>query len=273
MSSTSGSLITRNYSNFRGVDFSNKEVNIVRSPDSLNMWKNYKNNLGKCIETRPDMELLQTFSNTVFGLFFYKVGNIEHMIVHCGTQLLDIVNGETRVLKEGMNPRRSYSFIYNNIFYIKDGINYLEYDGQTIQEVVGYIPTTSISRKPEGGGAVYEDVNLLTPFRKNSFVADGVATRYYLDAKEIDSDYQPIVIANGEQVTDFTVDFIGDKVGSFIEFTTAPTEPLTIGQDNVTITFKKTVKGYRDRINKCTLLSVFDNRVFFSGNENYPNAQ
>ena len=195
------------------------------------------------------------------------------MIVHCGTQLLDIVNGETKVLKEeGMNPRRSFSFIYNNIFYIKDGINYLEYDGETIQEVVGYIPTTSISRKPEGGGATFEDVNLLTSFRKNSFVADGKATRYYLDTKDIDSDYQPIVIANGEQVTDFTVDFIGDNVGSFVEFTTAPAEPLTMGQDNVTITFKKTVQGHRDRINKCTLLQVFDNRVFFSGNENYPNA-
>ena len=269
----SGSLITRNYKDFRGVDFSNKEVSIVRSPDSLNMWKNYKNNLGKCIETRPDIELLQTFSNTVFGLFFYKVGNIEHMIVHSGTQLLDIVNGETTVLKEeGMNPRRSYSFVYNNILYIKDGINYLEFDGETIQEVVGYIPTTSISRKPEGGGATYEDVNLLTSFRKNSFVADGKATKYYLDTKDIDSDYQPIVLVDGEQVTDFTVDFIGDNVGSFIEFKTAPPEPLTIGQDNVTITFKKTVAGHRDRINKCTLLSVFDNRVFLSGNENYPNA-
>ena len=272
-SQTSGSLITRNYKDFRGVDFSNKEVSIVRSPDSLNMWKNYKNNLGKCIETRPDIELLQTFSNTVFGLFFYKVGKIEHMIVHCGTQLLDIVEGETKVLKEdGMNPRKSYSFVYNNILYIKDGINYLEFDGETIQEVVGYIPTTSISRNPGGGGSVYEDVNLLTSFRKNSFVADGKETKYYLDTKDIDSDYQPIVIANGEQVTEFTVDFIGDNVGSFIEFATAPAEPLTTGQDNVTITFKKTVAGHRDRINKCTLLSVFDNRVFFSGNENYPNA-
>ena len=269
----SGSLITRNYKDFRGVDFSNKEVNIVRSPDSLNMWKNYKNNLGKCIETRPDMELLQTFSNTVFGLFFYKVGDIEHMIVHCGTQLLDVVKGETKVLKEdGMNPRRSYSFVYNNILYIKDGINYLEYDGETLQEVVGYIPTTSISRNPSGGGSVYEDVNLLTSFRKNKFCADGKATKYYLDTKDIDSDYQPIVLVDGEQVTDFEVDFIGDNVGSFIEFKTAPAEPLTTGQDNVTITFKKTVAGHRDRINKCTLLSVFDNRVFFSGNENYPNA-
>ena len=269
----SGSLITRNYKDFRGVDFSNKEVNIVRSPDSLNMWKNYKNNLGKCIETRPDMELLQTFSNTVFGLFFYKVGDIEQMIVHCGTQLLDVVKGETKVLKEdGMNPRRSYSFVYNNILYIKDGINYLEYDGETLQEVVGYIPTTSISRNPSGGGSVYEDVNLLTSFRKNKFCADGKATKYYLDTKDIDSDYQPIVLVDGEQVTDFEVDFIGDNVGSFIEFKTAPAEPLTTGQDNVTITFKKTVAGHRDRINKCTLLSVFDNRVFFSGNENYPNA-
>ena len=269
----SGSLITRNYKDFRGVDFSNKEVNIVRSPDSLNMWKNYKNNLGKCIETRPDIELLQTFSNTVFGLFFYKVGNIEHTIVHSGTQLLDIVNGVTKVLKEdGMNPRKSYSFVYNNILYIKDGINYLEFDGETIQEVVGYIPTTSISRTPSGGGTKFEDVNLLTSFRKNTFVADGESKKYYLDTKDIDNDFQPIVLVDGEQVTDFTVDTIGDNLGAFIEFTTAPPEPLTTGQDNVTITFKKTVAGHRDRINKCTLLSVFDNRVFFSGNENYPNA-
>ena len=38
----SGSLITRNYANFRGVDFSNRkdEVSLHRSPDSINMWKN-----------------------------------------------------------------------------------------------------------------------------------------------------------------------------------------------------------------------------------------
>ena len=64
----SGSLITRNYTDFRGVDFSNNEVSLVRSPDSLNMWKDYKK-LGKCIETRPEMELVATYDNTVFGLF------------------------------------------------------------------------------------------------------------------------------------------------------------------------------------------------------------
>ncbi len=269
---SSGDLITRNYTNFRGVDFSNDEVNLMRSPDSLNMWKNYKNNLGKCIETRPDLELLKTFGNTVFGLFFYRVGNVDHMLVHSGTELIDVSGGIDTVIYRGMNPKRSYSFIYNNVIYIKDGINYLEYDGKICQEVVGYIPTTSISRKPSSGGVVFEDVNMLTAYRKNTFVADGESTRYYLDAKELDSDYKPIVMVNDKQVTDFSVDYVGDMYGAYIDFTTAPEEPLTVGQDNVTITFKKTVSGHRDRINKCTLLQVFDNRVFFSGNQNYPNT-
>lgn len=264
----SGSLITRNYTGFRGVDFSNREVNLTRSPNSLNMWKNYKNSIGKCIETRPDIELLKSFSNTVFGFFFYKVGNTQHMIVHCGTQLLDIVGNNQTTIYTGMNPARSQSFIYNNTFYIKDGINYLEFDGETCQEVVGYIPTTSISRTPQGGGTVYEDVNMLTAYRKNSFCADGTSTEYILDAQNIDSDWLPVVIVNNEQATNFTVDYTRGK----ITFSSAPAAPLTDGQDNVLITFKKNVSGYRDRINKCTLLQVFDNRVFFSGNQNYPNT-
>jgi hypothetical protein len=51
-----------------------------------------------------------------------------------------------------------------------------------------------------------------------------------------------------------------------------PLEPLTDGQDNVRITFRKTIDGYADTILNCTLLQVFDNRVFFSGNPKYPNV-
>jgi hypothetical protein len=263
----SGSLITRNYANFKGVDFSDNEVALTRSPDSLNLWKNYSK-LGKCIETRPDIALVEAYDNTIFGLFFYKVGNTEMMLVHSGTTLYKVVNGVREVLYTGLNPKRSNAFIYNNIWYFKDGINYLKYDGKTIGEVVGYIPTTSISRSPNGGGTIYEDVNMLTGIRKNTFVADGESTEYYLDAQNIDTDFQPIVLVNGESVIDFTV----DTTKGMIKFTVAPIEPLTTGQDNVTITFRRTVQGYRDRINKCTLLQVFDNRVFFSGNQDYPNT-
>ncbi len=267
MGNVSGNLITRNYADFRGVDFTDEEVALTRSPNSLNMWKNYSK-LGKCIETRPDIELVETYDNTIYGLFFYKVGNTEMMIVHSGTTLYRVSNGVRTQLYTGLNPRKSFSFIYNNIWYFKDGINYLQYDGETIGEVVGYIPTTSISRSPAGGGTVYEDVNMLTGIRKNTFVADGESTEYYLDAQYIDTNFQPIVMVNDVLVTDFTV----DTTKGMIKFATAPTKPLTDGQDNVSIQFRRTVAGYRDRINKCTLLQVFDNRVFFSGNQDYPNT-
>lgn len=266
MASTAGTLVTRNYANFRGVDFSDNEVALTRSPDSLNIWKNYKK-LGKCIETRPEIELVATYDNTIFGLFWYTVGNTEMQIVHSGTKLYKVVGDTKEELFTGMMPSRSTAFVYNQMLYIKDGINYLKYDGINIGQVVGYIPTTSIGRKPSGGGAVYQDVNMLSAWRKNTFLADGESTEYYLDAQNIDAD-TPLVSVNGEETADYTI----DTTRGMIKFNTAPPKPLTDGQDNVSITYKKTVEGYADRINKCTLLSVFDNRVFFSGNPDYPNT-
>lgn len=259
-------LIPRAYTGFRGVDFRGEEVNLTRSPDSLNVWKDYKEI--ESIRTRPEMEMQEAFETTIWGIFFYKVGNTEMQLVHSGTSLYKIVNGAREILYTGLNPRKSEDFIYNNIWYFKDGINYLQYDGKTINEVVGYVPTTSIARKPAGGGTKYEDVNMLTGIRINTFLADGEATEYHLDAQNIDTDFQPIVTVNDVVVTDFTVDTVNGK----IKFAEAPPAPLTDGQDNVSVKFRKTVAGYRNRINNCTLLQVFDNRVFFSGNKDYPNT-
>ena len=266
-STVSGSLITRNYTNFRGVDFSNRkdEISLVRSPDALNMWKNYKNSNGKSIETRPAIELLTEYSDAINGLFFYTINGIKHKIVHAGTRLYD----ETTVKYTSMSNNKSNFFVYGNKLYIKDGSKYLTYDGTTVSEVVGYIPTTSISRMPSGGGTIYEDVNLLTGIRKNSFVADGASKEYVLDVESYDSDYTVRVWINDEErLGGFTASPTTGKV----TFTTAPPVPATTGQDNVVIQFKKTVSGYRERIEKCTLLEVFDNRVFFSGNPDYPNV-
>lgn len=269
MAQVSGSLITRNYTDFRGVDFTDREVSLHRSPDSLNLWKDYKK-LGKCIETRPDIELVATYDNTIYGLFFYSVGNKEMMIVHSGTKLYRVEGTTKTELFTGMKPAKSNAFVYNQILYIKDGINYLKYDGETLAQVTGYIPTTSIGRKPTGGGTVYEDVNMLSAWRKNTFLADGESKDYYLDAMDIDGE-APVVLVNDNTMA-YGTDFDYSPSTGKISFTVAPPKPLTDGQDNVVITFKKTVTGYADRINKCTLLQVFDNRVFFSGNKDYPNT-
>jgi hypothetical protein len=242
------------------VDFRGEEINLLRSPDALNVWKNYKHT--ESIETRPGMMLSKPFTDPVYGIFFYK----GEMLVHSGSKLYK----GSAVLYEGLNEAKSYGFLYDDIFYLKDGAHYLRYDGETIGDVVGYIPTTTIARKPMGGGTTYEDVNMLSPYRKNSFLADGVSFSFFLDVINIDTDFVPLVTANDVVIPfdQYTVDY---AEGSITFKNTPPDAPLTDGQDNVVITFKKAVPKYTECIQKCTLLQVFDNRVFFSGNPEFPN--
>lgn len=263
MSNKTGDLVSRIYGNFRGVDFRGEDINIIRSPDSLNVWKDYKE--VDSIRTRPGMVLETAFDGPVYGIFFYK----DMQLVHSGNKLYKVKDGVKTELYSGLKEAVSDSFTFENVWYFKDGKHYLQYDGSSIKEVEGYVPTTSIGRKPSGGGTTYEDVNMLQPRRINTFLADGGSFDFVLDAMNIDTDYPPIVkVDDVVQTSGYTVDYAAGK----ISFTKAPDAPRTDGRDNVSIEFRKTVPKYRDVIQKCTLLQVFDNRVFFSGNEEFPNV-
>jgi hypothetical protein len=263
MSVDTGDLVKRQYGNFRGVDFRGEEIDLSRSPDSQNVWRDYKKT--SSIRTRPGMELKTAFSEPVYGVFFFR----GSMLVHSGETLYKVTDGNEKTsIYQGLNRAESNSFVYEDVWYFKDGKLYLSYDGTTIKEVEGYVPTTSIARRPSGGGTVHEDVNLLTGKRINTFLADGKSKDFFLDTTGLDSDFSPIVKVNDAVVSGYTVDYGAGK----ITFATAPSTPLTDGQDNVSVEFKKDVSGATNKIIGCTLLQVFDNRVFFSGNKDYPNT-
>lgn len=272
-------LITRNYSNFRGVDFSSNESNLRRSPNALNMWKTHKDD---SIETRPGMKLLNTFNNEIFGLFFYKVSNVYQTLIHVGTKMLRWDNypttpAITTELYAGLKPSKSRSFIYDGTFFFLDGINYLEYNGQVMKEVEGTIPYTSYWKNPDGSTSidsdtdqdlVYQPVNVLTPFRKNRFIGDGTSTNYQLDTTNLDSINKYVMKAaiNGTEYVE-NVSFSVDREKGIVKFTTAPAK-----DSEVIITLSKTTYNYRERILNSTISCEFDNRIFFSGNVDYPNA-
>ena len=266
-----GRMIKRAYSNFRGVDFANEPgiVNISRSPDALNVWKNYSDTQGSCIETRPGYTKLADFDNKINGFYVYN----NQALIHSGTNLYLWSNfpdspEQKTLLKSDMNNSRSTFAIFDDKLYISDGKYYLIYDN-TLREVKDdspFIPTTTIGRQPSGGGEMYQDVNVLTPLRKNSFWGDGTSTEYYLDATGIDSVSEVKVDDTVVNSNDYTVDLIFGK----ITFNTAPSQAIT--SDNVVVTFSKTISGYTDRISKCSKIVVFDRRIFYTGNPNYPNA-
>ena len=106
-------LISRVYSGFRGVDFRSEDCNILRSPNCLNVWKDYKSI--DCIQTRPKMKLLEGFTDTIWGIYFYKTGAVKMMIVHSGTKLYKIVNNVKTELYSGVNNASSDAFIFAGI--------------------------------------------------------------------------------------------------------------------------------------------------------------
>ena len=108
---STGDIVTRQYASFRGVDFRGEEINLNRSPDSLNMWKNYRTT--ESIRTRPELTIEKLFETPVWGLFWYEIGTRTELLVHSGTTLYKIENGSYIVMYEGLAPSRSESFVYN----------------------------------------------------------------------------------------------------------------------------------------------------------------
>ncbi len=271
-----GDIIKRVYTNFRGIDLLNPEnsVDIRRSPDCLNVWKSYSNVQSNIIETRPGIKKIISLEekSKIHSIYIWK---LDTAIIHIGNKLIrwigfPTVFSEIKTIYEDMNDLESQFFFFKDCLYIIDGKNYLKYDGSVIKKVEeeAYIPTTTIGRAPSGGGEPLEDVNVLTGERKNTFIADGKSKDYYLDA--VDIDYVSEVKINDEIISNdnYTVDNIIGKVS----FKEVPKEPDFIGKDNVEIKFCRKIKGYKNRIEECKIATVFDNRVFFSGNTDYSNA-
>lgn len=263
----------RNYRHFRGVDLRGGDIPLTHSPDSRNMWRDHT--MTDALRTRPSLQLHSAWDAGVYGIWFLG----QQLLVHTGFRLYSILPGQEPV--EVYDAREMgyleeeggyVSFTREGELYMITGGQYLKYDGNAFP-VEGYVPTTTLGRKPSGGGVAHEAVNLLTPERKNSFLADGESTEYFLDAQQIDEpelSRTVFVTVNGESVDfdGFTVDYAAGKV----TFASAPPAPETDGQDNVVILFSKTVPGNRERIEGCRLAVEFDNRIFFSGNPKYPNT-
>ncbi len=245
-----------------------------------------------------DLTLLASFDSETRTLTYVSSSLAE------GDRLLltykeGVLNTED-ALFSGMNNRKSASFIFNNKLYIIDGKNYLVYDGETIQNTLNnaYIPTTYINIVPNGTnadiGKEYEQRNILQPKFKHTFIADGETTDFYLNENQLDSVTEVKVydkiLAEG---TDYTVDLINGVI-KFVDAPHKPEEVVKVTDENggdslkypeyyagIEVTASKmftSVSGVTDNssniselITNCTIVAVYDNRVFLSGNPDYPN--
>lgn len=268
-----GAGITRTrYAAFRGADFSTDPslVESCRSPLCTNIVADG----GGMPQKRLGYRTVQSLGDTVYGLFGAEFGGTVKRLAHAGTKLYVWADdGTPAVLLSGLPRRKSRAVFLAGKLWIVTGGGFYSYDGTEAKRVSAsgaYVPTTTITRSPSGGGGSYEAVNLLTPYRKNAFQTDGKSVKFTLDG-EIDASGAVRAWVWGEEVTDFTL----DRAAGTITFPSAPAAPDAGASDGLVVQFPHTVEGYADRIDKCTIITTYgvgsNDRVVLSGNPDCPN--
>ena len=268
-----GAGITRTrYAAFRGADFSTDPslVESCRSPLCTNIVADG----GGMPQKRLGYRTVQSLGDTVYGLFGAEFGGTVKRLAHAGTKLYAWADdGTPAVLLSGLPRRKSRAVFLAGKLWIVTGGGFYSYDGTEAKRVSAsgaYVPTTTITRSPSGGGVSYEAVNLLTQYRKNAFQTDGKSVKFTLDG-EIDASGAVRAWVWGEDVTDFTL----DRAAGTITFPSAPAAPDAGASDGLVVQFPHTVEGYADRIDKCTIITTYgvgsNDRVVLSGNPDCPN--
>ena len=257
---------------FVGADFTNdpSAVSIAQSSECVNMIRDVPGKMRKCM----GYHTVDNFKGRING--FHKVNDKEG-IIHAGTNLY----WQDDAIYFNMADEKSRSWKCGDKLMIVDGSELILFDGTDAYPASegAYIPTITISKNPNGGGTSYEDLNLIQSGFTELFLGTAEATEYCLTFGNLDKRPPIVSVLNSDgewEEKEIDVDYTVDYMNGLINFVDAPgVSPLT-GEDNVKITAYRTVWGYADRINKCTIGTQYGvngnkDRLFLSGNPDYIN--
>lgn len=221
---------------------------------------------------------------------FFEQGGLS--LIHVDNELYKADSeGVYTLLTNKMNTHRSRAWQFENRLFIVDGQTYWIYDADedNLEPVVNssyaHIPLMYLSCNPEGDGKQYEDKNLLTNAFEQSFICDSdhaEATEFQLIFKNLTDDEVLVkVLGSDGELHDKTegVDFTVNRSLGKVTFNEAPGVTPLDGEDNVFITayhISDTPMSMSDCISNCTIGTLFGingatDRLFLSGNPNYPN--
>lgn len=276
---------------FLGVDYNNPlDADIRHSPNMMNMM-----NRSGYLKKRNGVKIKKHIDDApIYGIWQYDVPSDsvfkEIFVIHCGSKLYECSTDFKNVAQvmSGLAENDSYGMFLADKLVILDGkkaIVYGKYNGvygPNYMDSVAYVPTTNIGLSPQGfNGTAFEDVNLMTQFRINEFLADGVSDEYYTDSPTISpnaNDTNIWILSNEtglwEELDKELYTVYSDNK---IVFDTVPEAPLVSGRDNIRIKFKSTTGNSSGLINRCRFCVPFgyqgnNQRLFFSGNPDQPNV-
>lgn len=280
------SIYQRFYNRFTGVEYAADETTIgsTRSPDAVNLVSDANGYPEKRLGWRAICRNSEydDVKKPIFGIHHFANGGNDEVLVYTRGGLYRLEDsGLTLVGSAGSNvgDEYSHSIPFGGKLYLLISGKYCCYDGESLSYVRNdaYIPITSVLCNPAGGGESYQPVNLLTRWRKNRFVTDGTSTVFHVDTGRFSYDtVNDVRCWNLLDGTEYdSSSFTADGDAGTITFDVAPEAPANAGTDALEIQFRHGSDEGERRISNCRYGVTFganaDNRIFLTGNPNYPN--
>ena len=282
---TAPALYASVFDQLKGVDFSTDATQIdrARAPFAPNLMAGP----GGFPEKRPGwrtvLDLSDSYTGGVNGLFHARLGGAEINLCHIGTNLLQWTPGaETApvLVLSGLQDAFSAAFVMDDALFIVGAGSLLtvtqEAGTASAAVVDGYVPTITFAAPPAGGGTALEPVNMLTRRRKRRFIGDGTATVYQVESDGFDP-AAPVAVRIRDESTGLwaeTTAFTRQDGAGTVTFTAAPWSAVSSGEDNVEISCAVPASAGRTqeraKIDGCTVFGIYAGRVFLTGNAAYP---
>ena len=241
-----------------------------RSPNALNMILDDHQLPAK----RTGFKRLRSFAlygGDIQGLHTADIGGEERLLIHAGTQLWLYREDGAEQLYSGLAAAPSTGFAADGSYFLMDGTTLYKITGRTVQPALSnpYIPLTRKSASPSGTGGAGESPNLLTDYRRNSFLSDGETAVFKLDAYPVAGSVTAR-LQSGETYSEGQ----GLSVYAYAGTVTFQVPP-SAGAEGVVITYRAAGRpvGMAGLINRTTLWGRFGGTVFLSGNPDLPGRE
>lgn len=229
---------------------------------NLRITDNYK------LETIEGYKNILKKEEEVDCLFQARIKDKDFFLYRKGETIYKLENEiEIKISNDFLIKKCSY-ICFDDKIYILDGNEYYQYDGEVFSIVEGYVPLVAIGTVPSGGGTDFEQINLLTPKRHQTFSPDGTSTEFFIREQNVVS-IDKVLVNDEEVTTGITKDLEAGKV----TFTTAPTQAV----DNIDIYWTAdNVITKRELITRNKYAVIYgssnDIRIFIYGNEENKNV-
>ncbi len=171
--------------------------------------KNLKVTENFTLAEREGFEKLFEAENVGRGITYFN----GEIIFVAGKEVYSYSENEIKEVGSLESEGGRVSFIqYKNRLYILDGTKIKEYSDSLICDLTPYIPLVAISTDYLGSGVPFEDINLLTPQRRQSFTLQEEYKTLKISEKNLDSVDEVRLFGEVLSKSDYSVDLESGEV-------------------------------------------------------------